>query len=190
MGRIVSFINTTLDGITDARYAIADAAFFDFTQSILANTKTVAFGRNTFELFEPRWTSALNDENAPQPRRRMAISLNKIDKVVFSKTLKTVAWDNTTIQPEFDVEYFNAYKQNGTGGMLTLGSARLVASLTALNLIDDYYFFIQPVLSGNPTEKSLFTDVKLNENKTLQYVESKHLASGVHIIHYEQKKLY
>jgi dihydrofolate reductase len=186
MGRIISCINITLDGIIDARHTIADAAFFEFIQNIMKESQTVAFGRNTFELFEPRWTSLLVDATAPEPRRRMAFALNKIDKVVFSKTLKTVNWNNTTIRSEFDAAYFNYYKQNGKGGLLTFGSAKLVASLTALNLIDDYYFFIQPVLSGSQTEKSLFSDVQLEESRTLRYVESKQLSSGVHIIHYER----
>lgn len=54
MGKIMSLINITADGFVDGRYAITDAEFFEFSHRLLADAGTVAFGRNTFELFQDR----------------------------------------------------------------------------------------------------------------------------------------
>ena len=49
MGKVMSLINTTPDGFVDGKYAIIDAEFYEFTHGLLSDTRTVAFGCNTFE---------------------------------------------------------------------------------------------------------------------------------------------
>ena len=59
MGKVITSINITPDGFADGQYIIVDAEFFEFTLGLLADTRTVAFGHNTFELFresgDPGW---------------------------------------------------------------------------------------------------------------------------------------
>ena len=62
----MSLINTTPDGFVDARYVTPDSEYFEFTHGLLADTRTVAFGRNTFELFQNRWPPILEKENEPE----------------------------------------------------------------------------------------------------------------------------
>lgn len=52
MGKVISLINTSPDGFVDAQYAIIDAEYFEFIHGLLSATKTVAFGRTSFELFQ------------------------------------------------------------------------------------------------------------------------------------------
>jgi len=184
MGKVISLINTTPDGFADGHYTIADAEFFEFTHSILADISTVAFGRNSFDLFQKIWPPRLKKENATEWQVKMANALTDIPKVVYSSTLTTTIWGNSTIVKRIDVEYINSYKQKGKKGLLTLASPNLVAALTEMKLIDDYYFCIQPLLAGNGSVR-LFDKVKLNEPRPLRYVDSKQLKSGVHIIHYQ-----
>ena len=180
----MSLINTTPDGFVDARYAIADAEFHEFAHGLLAETKTVALGRNTFELFQNVWPPILEKENMPESQVRMARVLNDKDKTVFSSTLRTTLWNNSTIVEKIDAEYINAYKQEDRKGLLTIGSPGLVASLTAMKLIDDYYFSVQPHIAGTG-ESRLFEKIKLDATHRLKYMDSKQLRSGVHIIHYQ-----
>ena len=65
MGKVISLINTTPDGFADAKHVIVDAEFYDFSHDLLAVTRTVAFGRNTFEIFQNRWPALLEDKTAP-----------------------------------------------------------------------------------------------------------------------------
>ena len=184
MGKVISSINIKPDGLADGQYTIADAEFFEFTHCLLADTRTVAFGRKTFELFQGIWPPRLEKENATEWQMKMARALTDIPKAVFSSTLKTTTWNNSTIVQKIDAEQIDSYKMKGKGGLLTLGSLNLVASLTEMNLIDDYYFCMQPVLAGNGGVR-LFDKVKLNTPRSLKYVDSTQLKSGVHIIHYK-----
>jgi len=185
MGKVMSLINTTPDGFADSKHVVIDAEFYEFTHGLLANTGTIAFGRNTFELFQDRWMAILEDENMQEWQVKMARVLNDKHKAVYSSTLKTTKWNNSTIEQKVDVEQINAYKQEGKGGLLTFGSLDLVAALTGMNLIDDYYFCIQPLIAGNGDVR-LFDKVKLETSRPLKYVDSTPLQSGVQIIHYQR----
>ena len=114
----------------------------------------------------------------------MARVLNDKHKAVYSSTLKTTAWKNSAIVQKVDAAQINSYKQEGKGGLLTLGSLSLVAALTEMKLIDDYYFCIQPLIAGDGDVR-LFDKMKLDTRRPLKYVDSTQLKSGVHIIHYE-----
>jgi len=180
----MSLINTTPDGFVDAQYVTPDSEYFEFTHGLLADTRTVAFGRNTFEQFQHTWPSRLEKENATEWQLRMATALTDIPKVVYSSTLKTTTWSNSTIVQKMDAEHINSYKQGGRGGLLTLGSPALVAALTGMKLIDDYYFCIQPLIAGKGGVR-LFDKVKLDTHCPLKYVDSTQLKSGVYILHYQ-----
>jgi hypothetical protein len=55
-----------------------------------------------------------------------------------------------------------------------------------MNLIDDYYFFILPLIAGaGKGGTRLFDKINLDTGRPLKYVDSKQLRSGVHIIHYQ-----
>jgi dihydrofolate reductase len=181
MGKVISLINTTPDGFVDGRYAIPDADFFDFTHDLLADTRTLALGRNTFEMFQAAWPTRL--ENAPEHQMKMARALDVIPKTVFSSTLKTTTWNNSTIAQKIDAEHINSYKHEDKGGLLTFASLHLVAALTEMRLIDDYYFCILPLIAGKG-DLRLFDKLNLDTSLALEYVDSKQLRSGVHIIHY------
>jgi dihydrofolate reductase len=185
MGRVMSLINTTPDGFADGKYAIIDAEFYEFTYGLLANTATIAFGRNTFELFQQRWPAILEDKNATPWHRKMARAMNEKHKAVWSPTLTTTTWNNSTIVPKLDAGYINVYKDKNSEGLLTFGSLKLVEALTAMNLIDDYYFCIQPLIAGNGDIR-LFDGTSLTVPCPLTYAGSTQLKSGVQINHYQR----
>jgi dihydrofolate reductase len=186
MGKVMSLINTTPDGFADGKYVVIDAEFYEFTHGLLTDTKTIAFGRNTFEAFQNRWPPILEQKAAQDWQVRMAKALNDKQKVVYSSTLQSVTWSNATIVQKIDTGHFNDFKQEGKGGLLTIGSLGLVAALTERKLIDDYYFCVQPLIAGNGDVR-LFDKLKLDTTRALKYVNSQELKSGVHIIHYQTK---
>jgi dihydrofolate reductase len=185
MGKVMSLINTTPDGFVDGKYAITDEEFYEFVHGLLAETETVAFGSNTFTIFQDRWTATLENESAEAHQLKMARALNNTHKTVYSSSLKTTYWNNSSIEPEVDAKQINAYKQKGQKGLLTIGSLGLVAALTEMNLIDDYYFCVQPLIAGNGDVR-LFDKMNLHTTRSLKYVDSKQLKNGVHIIHYQR----
>jgi dihydrofolate reductase len=180
----MSLINTTPDGFVDSQYVIIDAEYYEFTHSLLSETRTIAFGRRTFELFQDRWPPRLENKDTPEWQAKMARALNDKEKAVFSSTLKTTTWNNSTIIQKLEAHYISAYKREGEGGLLTIGSFGLVAALTEMKLIDDFYFCIQPLIAGSGNVR-LFDRIKLDICRPLEFVDSRQLKSGVHIVHYK-----
>jgi dihydrofolate reductase len=184
MGKVIVLISTTLDGFADGQNVIVEPEFFEFTHSLMSVSEAVGFGRNTFEQFQERWPLRLKDENSPAFIKRMAQALHDIQKVVFSSTLKTTTWHNSKIENKLDVDYIKSFKNSSKGGLLTFGSLSLVESLIEINLVDDYYFNIQPLIPGKG-ETRFFSKMNLSTPLPLKYIDSKPLASGAHIIHYQ-----
>jgi dihydrofolate reductase len=178
MGKVMSLINTTPDGFVDARYTIPDPDFYDFTHNLLVYTSKIILGRTSFELFQNIWPPRLEKANAAEWQVKMAMALTNIPKVVYSSTLKTTTWSNSTIVQKIDVEHINSYKEDGKGGLLMFGSISLVEAFTEMNLIDDYYFCIQPLMAGNGDIR-LFNKLKIDTSRPLTYVDSSQLKSGV-----------
>ena len=184
MGKVIVLISTTLDGYADAQNVIVDPEFFEFIHSLMTTTEIVAFGRNTFEIFQERWPQRLQDEATPEWIRKMAQSLHDIPKVVFSSTLKKTTWHNSKIINKLDVDYIKAFKQNSSSALITFGSPSLVEELTEMNVVDDYYFNVLPLLPGKG-ESRFFSKMNLHAPLPLKYVDCKQQTSGAHIIHYK-----
>lgn len=184
MGKLIVLISPTPDGFADAQNVIIDPEFFEFTHSLLSVSEAVVFGRNTFEQFQDRWRERLDNKNTTEWVKRMAQSLNDIQKIVFSSTLKTTTWNNSKIVETIESDYIKSFKNNGKGGLLTFGSLSVVESLIEMNLVDDYYFNIQPLIAGKGKLR-FFDGMNLNTSRQLNYIDCKQLASGAHIIHYQ-----
>ena len=183
MGKIISLINTTPDGFVDARYADIDAGYFEFVHDIIDQSGCIAFGRKSFELFQSVWPARLESETTTAWQLKMARALNDKPKTVYSSSLSDTHWANTTIKRSVDPGQLMSVKQDG--GLLTFASLHLVASMTALHLIDEYYFCVQPMLAGGGAVR-LFDTIRLPEPQSLVFAGSKSLASGVHIVHYKK----
>ena len=184
MGKVISLVNTTPDGYSDAQFLSIDDEFHEFAYGLLSDTQTVAFGRKTFELFQEIWPPRLENMNASQGQRKLARALTDITKIVYSSSLEKTTWNNSSIAQKIDISQINSFKQEGKKGLLTVGSISLVAALIEMKLIDEYYFCIQPLIAGSGNV-SLSHKLHLDTPLQLKFIDSKHLKSGVHIIHYQ-----
>ena len=185
MGKVIVLISTTSDGFAESQHVIIDPEFFEFAHSLLSVSEVVLFGRTTFELFQERWPERLRDKESPDWVKKMAQSLHDIQKIVFSSTLLETTWNNSEIVNELEFEKIKSLKDNTEGALLTFGSLSVLESLIEMDLVDDYYFNIQPLIAGNGDAR-FFNKRVLAEPKKLEYVDHHHLNSGAHIIHYRR----
>jgi len=145
---------------------------------------TVLFGRRTYELFEKFWRAALKDSaTAPDPHRPgqqsreprvIAVWMNAATKLVFSRTLKEVTWNNASLFHELDVREIAAMKQRPGKDMMIFGSGSIVSQLTRHGLIDEYRFVVCPVFLG--AGRRLLEG--LSKSVTLELLESRTYPSG------------
>jgi len=81
--------------------------------------------------------------------RAIAAWMNDATKLVFSRTLKEVTWNNARLVRELDVDEITALKQRPGKNMMIFGSASIVSQLTQHGLIDEYRFVVCPVFLGD-----------------------------------------
>jgi dihydrofolate reductase len=100
--------------------------------------------------------------------------MNKIPKLVFSKTLKAVDWNNSTLIKENASAEISKLKTQGNGDMYVFGSANLSETFINDNLFDEYRIGIAPVILGNG--RPLFRQGIISKNLSL--VSSQQLSTG------------
>lgn len=144
---------------------------------MLRRSDTILFGRVTYEGMAQFWPSAWARENMAE----IAHHLNGSAKIVFSRTLKTTTWENSTILPHPTKEVILELKRRPGRSMLVLGSSNLVSSLMRDGLIDEYRIRVVPIVLG--AGRPLFKDQI--ERHALRLVSCASFHSGVVALHYE-----
>jgi dihydrofolate reductase len=113
----------------------------------VSNASVHLMGAATYTRWAGFWPSA------PGP---FAKPMNDIPKVVFSNSLTSADWAETTIVSGDLAEAVIRLKQERSGGyLLAQGGVRFARSLVKTGLIDEYRLVIHPVVLGSG--KQLFT---------------------------------
>jgi dihydrofolate reductase len=141
----------------------------------------LVFGRVTYEGMAAYWIKA-EGENA-----EIGELMNKIPKLVFSKTLKSVDWNNSTLIKENASAEISKLKAQGDGDMYVFGSADLSETFIKDNLFDEYRIGIAPVIlgSGRPLFRQGITSPKeMASHKNLKLVSTQQLSNGGVVLKY------
>jgi dihydrofolate reductase len=104
----------------------------------MMNVDTDLFGRTTYQMFKSYWPQVATNPQAPEAMRIMADELNEMTKVVFSKTLNDVTWQNTLLFNKNLEDEVKKLKQGEGCDITIFGSGSLVKSLANQDLIDEY----------------------------------------------------
>ncbi len=166
MGKIVVFMNLTLDGVMQAparpdedrrggfEYGgwatpYAEPGIGKAAGESMATSGALLLGRRTYEDFYSVWP---NRTDSP-----FTAVLNNAQKYVVSTTLKEpLAWSNSAlIKGDAAQAVAHLRKQPGKD-IVILGSGELVRSLMRHGLIDEYILLIHPLILGSG--RRLFTD--------------------------------
>jgi len=185
MGRIVVTEFVSLDGVMEdpggSEHSKHGAWTFKFNRGDegnkfkldeTMNAEAQLLGRVTYEGFAQAWPKRSGDP--------FSAKFNSMPKYVVSQTLKTADWNNSTILKGNVVEEVKKLKQRLKGDILVSGSARLVQTLIANDLVDQLNLMVFPVILGSG--KRLFGDTK--DLKTLSLADSKSVGDGVLILVY------
>ncbi len=129
-------------------------------------------GRKTYEMFAASWP---NSPNPDEP-------LNALPKVVASRTLTEVTWNNSTlIAGDVVTEVTNLKSQEG-GELQVHGSGNLVQTLLKHDLVDIFRLWQFPIVVG--TGKRLFGEGAIP--RSFHLVETKVNSTGAILLVYER----
>jgi dihydrofolate reductase len=162
MGKLVVTEFITLDGVMEdpggaEQFDRGGWAFkFDrgeegdkFKGDELTASDAQLLGRVTYEGFAKAWPRM---EDAGEFGKKM----NAMPKFVISSTLQDPEWSNTTVLDGDLAEEVGKLKQQFDGDILVAGSAQLVQSLLAQDLVDELRLMVFPIVLGGG--KRLFAD--------------------------------
>jgi dihydrofolate reductase len=162
MPRLVAFNSVTLDGYFagpkgDLSWAHNDRNDPEWDDFVAENASTggqLLFGRITYELMASYWPTPQAMESYPA----VAEGMNRLPKVVFSRTLEKVSWSNTRLLKGGLAEEVRKMKKGPGDDITILGSGSLIMQLAQEALIDEYQVVVNPIALG--AGRTMFDGIK------------------------------
>jgi dihydrofolate reductase len=181
MRKLIAAINMTLDGYCDHTAIIPDDEIHQHYADLLSNGDTILYGRITYQLMG-FWQTLVKNPSGEKTMDDFAMAIDKIPKIVFSRTLKNVEWESAKLASRsIEEEVLELKKQSGKD--IFVGSRSLIIQLMKLNLIDEYQICVHPVIAG--TGLPLFENI--NDRTILKLIKTKTFSGGAVIHYYEPK---
>lgn len=183
MRKIIVFNQVSLDGYFvdkngDMSWAHKnDAEWNTFVADNAKGDATLLFGRITYDLMARFWPTAYAMESMPI----VAEGMNRLPKVVFSRTLDQATWNNTrVVKGDLSAEVRKMKERTGSD-MVIMGSGSVVSQLAQDRLIDEYEVVVNPIVLGQG--RTMFEGLK--EKLNLQLTKTRTFGNGNVFLSYE-----
>lgn len=185
MRKIIFFMLVSLDGYfegpgQDISWHNVDAEFNEFAIKQTSELDTLLFGRKTYELMAGYWPT----ETAKKDDPIVAGQMNSLPKIVVSKTLEKVEWNNSRLVKSNVAQEITKLKQQPGRDIAIFGSSDLTVALTQMGLVDEYRIMINPVVLGDG--KPLFSGMK--DKLDLKLLKTKSFRNGNVLLYYQPGK--
>jgi dihydrofolate reductase len=179
MAKLIAAMNMTLDGFCDHTAGIADEEIHDHYTELLRSADAIIYGRITYQLME-YWKPFVANPTGEKSMDDFAIAIDNVPKIVYSRTLENVDWNNTELKREIVKDEILDLKQR-SGKDILVGSPSMIVALGNLGVIDQYQLGIQPMVIG--TGLPLFKNV--SHRIDLKLLKTKTFGCGA-VFHYYQ----
>jgi len=145
MRKLIESTFVTLNGVIsdpqDYSGPYWDEEHFGYSGALMAETEALLLGRRTYEGFAEAWSSRDGE---------MADTFNAMPKYVASRTLTETTWNAKLLEGD-TVEAVRELKQQDGGNLLKFGTGSLSKTLLDNKLVDEYHFWVFPVLADGET---------------------------------------
>jgi dihydrofolate reductase len=187
MARLIYSAITSLDGyVADANgsfdWAAPDEEVHAFVNDVERPIGTYLYGRRMYETMV-YWETAHTVAGQSPVAEDFTAIWQAADKIVYSRTLETVASARTRIERSFDPEAIRRLKASAARDIgIGIGGPDLAAQAIRAGLVDEYRLFVTPVVvgGGNP---SLPDDVRLR----FELLDERRFGNGVVHLHYRTR---
>jgi dihydrofolate reductase len=142
MRKLIESTLVSLDGVTEApeRWTIFDAEATAYSIEQLGNYDAFVMGRVTYEQLYAYWGQTTGDPYIDR--------INAMPKYVASRSPTQTAWNATLLGPDPSSAIARLKDQPGKD-LIKYGTSRLDDTLVRDHLIDEFHFWIMPVIVGS-----------------------------------------
>lgn len=140
------------DGDLDWRTWNWDDKLKAFAYPLRDLSDTILLGRKMAETFVPHFEETVNKlkprngDKALDEQFEYAHRMVTMPKIVFSKTMKAFAGKNVSLESGDLATAINELKRKEGKDMIVYGGAGFVSSLIKDGLIDEFHFFVNPIM--------------------------------------------
>ncbi len=143
MRKLVESTFVTLDGVIGDPQ-IWGPPYWDeehsaYAARLLYGADALVLGRATYEAFAQAWPQRSGGEYTDR--------INEMPKYVASRSLTETTWNASVIDGD-GVEGVAALKADDGGDLLKFGTGEFSAGLLRAGLVDEYHFWVFPVVAG------------------------------------------
>ena len=193
MRKIVSFAHVSLDGFVASTAAGVHSLgwismndeLFGYVDQRIQQTDTALYGRVTYQMMESYWPTAAQQPDASAHDHAHSRWYQSARKIVLSKTLPKNTHAKMHIISDNLGDEIGKLKHSDGSEILLFGSPSATHALTAENLIDEYWLFLNPVLLGQGIP--LFRNIQ--DRTALKLINSKVFSSGVVCLGYNVERI-
>lgn len=182
MKKVIAAFNMTLNGVCDHNAGIADEVLHLHYADLIDNAGVILYGRTTYQMMQ-FWQTLLKNPSGEKSMNDFAISIDKIQKTVFSTTLQDTGWESAQLADRPLEEVISELKQQ-SGKDILIGSRSLIIQLLNSNLIDEFQICIHPVIE----EKGMLLFDQIKDRIMLKLIKTKLLNSGAIVLYYEPNR--
>jgi dihydrofolate reductase len=183
MRKLIVSTYVTLDGVIQpmdwsAQYSGLEAREERgrFARDVLFAADALLLGRETFEIFAQVWPTRTAADDGPGEAGFIE-RINQLPKYVASATLQEpLAWNATLLSGDVPTAVAELKQQPGAA-ILMYGCGELARTLLEHDLIDEFHFWVYPVVRGSGTR--LFGQGAVAD---LHLVETRAFSAGVALL--------
>ena len=146
------------NGELDWMWVAAEEAVSQKVIELAGSCDTILMGRKMAPAFIEHWENVV-DHQPDSKEQTLAHLMVNMRKIVFSRTQTAMKGRNLKVENGDLATVVQALKKDPGKDIMVYGGADFASSLITENLIDEYLFFVNPVVIGNGL--SIFKDKKL-----------------------------
>jgi len=152
MRKLIALMHVSLDGFCAGPkgemnwIGLNDTIFAD-VETLVERSGAAVYGRTTYGMMHGYWPTVLTRPDSSPRELRHAQWVEKIEKHTFSRTLESSDWNNVHLHK--DAGDIRALKAAPGGDLLIFGSPGLTRAFLALDVIDEFWINLNPVLLGD-----------------------------------------
>ncbi len=190
MRKLILSANITLDGYMAGEFGELDWHFSHWNGEMmesaleqLRGVDTILVGRVAYESMSMHWPRAEKNRMNTASEAEFAQSMNRLQKIVFSKTMSKASWNNSMLMREIDAAEIQRLKKVPGKDMIIWGGVTIASAFLEKKLFDEYRISIAPIVIG----KGISISKEITNGLRLKLLHTRVFTNGVVTMTYRNR---